>query len=116
MENQNPRGGDSETNRETSPSYLSLPMTVKFARAVIRHWGSIVTSGAIIGALEIWQSTGHFVPHWAYWAVAAVGLVVAFYRAWLDEHQRVVSLKQRLDSENVGRQESEKRELVQVVW
>jgi hypothetical protein len=57
----------------------------RFCRAVVRHWGSLVTSGAIIGGIGIWQSTGHHVPGNAYWAIAVVGLFIAFYLAWREE-------------------------------
>jgi|SRR5208283_2694935 len=51
-----------------------------------RHWGSLVTSGALIGALSIWQGSGHYVRPSVYWIIGAVGLVAASYRAWLQEH------------------------------
>lgn len=60
---------------------------LKFADAVRKHWGSIVTSGAIIGALGIWQSTGHFVKPFVYWAIGVIGLLFATYRAWKDQYQ-----------------------------
>ncbi len=34
---------------------------LQFVNDVRKHWGILVTSGAAIGALGIWQSTGHFV-------------------------------------------------------
>jgi hypothetical protein len=60
---------------------------LKFADAVRKHWGSIVTSGAIIGALGIWQSTGHFVKPFVYSAIGVIGLLFATYRAWDDQYQ-----------------------------
>ena len=91
---------------------------LEFFNAVRRHWGSLVTSGAGIGVLGIWQSTGHFVSHSVYWSVAVIGLVVAFYRTWFDEHQQVVALAGRLNGE-IARQRQEsgyenKRELIRV--
>jgi hypothetical protein len=93
---------------------------VEFVRAVFKHWGALVTSGAVIGALGIWQGTGHFIPHWVYWLVAAVGLVAACYKAWNEERQNVVNLTERLNvfertiqpmlhmDARVGRPDSEK--------
>lgn len=46
-----------------------------------------MTSGAIIGALSIWQSTGHTVRPTVYWAIALIGLLFATYRAWNDQYQ-----------------------------
>jgi len=60
---------------------------LKFADAVRKHWGGIVTSGAIIGTLSIWQSTGHAVRPFVYWAIAVIGLLFATYRAWNDQYQ-----------------------------
>ncbi len=80
---------------------------LQFVNDVRKHWGILVTSGAAIGALGIWQSTGHFVPHSVYWAVPVIGLLVAFYRTWLDEHQQVVTLTPQLGGD--------KRELIRVI-
>ncbi len=57
----------------------------RFVREVLRHWGALVTSGAIIGTISIWQATGHRVNGGVYWAVAIVGAFIAFYRAWTEE-------------------------------
>ncbi len=54
--------------------------------AVRRHWGILVTSGALIGALGIWQGLGHAVHPTVYWVVAIGGVVLAFYRAWVAEY------------------------------
>ncbi len=83
----------------SSDSLASMWEFSKFVTSVLKHWGSIVTSGALIGGLGLWQSTGHFVAHWVYWSVAAIGLLVALYRAWLGERQQVVALKTRLGIE-----------------
>src|SRR5271155_4432481 len=69
---------------------------VRFLRAALRHWGSIVTSGIFIGGVSLWQSTGHFVAHWIYWSIASIGLLIACYRAWLDERKHVVDLTTEL--------------------
>src|SRR5438477_10256382 len=58
----------------------------RFCRAVVGHWGLLVTSGTIIGMNGIWQSTVHHVPGYVYWAIAVIGLFIAFYRAWREEH------------------------------
>jgi hypothetical protein len=64
--------------------------------SVRRHWGSLVTSGAIIGGLGIWQGSGHYVRPSVYWIIGTVGLVAASYRAWLEEHDA----KLKAESEN----------------
>ena len=71
----------------------------RFVVAVAQHWGVVVTSGVLIGGIGLWQSTGHFVGHWVYWSVASVGLIVAFYRAWLSEYQSARELTARLGAE-----------------
>jgi hypothetical protein len=69
----------------------------QFLRAVIRHWGALVSGGAIIGFLGIWQGTGHPVSPTVYWIVAIVGVFVACYLAWNEE--RVATEKALRDYE-----------------
>jgi hypothetical protein len=54
-----------------------MSKSYQFVREVLRQWGTLVTSGALIGAIGIWQGLGHAVPHAVYWAVALSGLAVA---------------------------------------
>jgi hypothetical protein len=63
----------------------SISTVFQFIRAVVRHWGSLVSGGAIIGFLGIWQGTGHRVPPTVFWIVAIVGIFVACYLAWNEE-------------------------------
>jgi hypothetical protein len=63
-----------------------------FANEVRKHWGTLVTSGAFIGSLYIWQGTGHAVPSWIYWTIALAGLIVACFKAWAAEYGKVESL------------------------
>jgi len=68
----------------------------KFTRwlvSVVRHWGSLVTGGVIIGILGVWQGTDHRVPPFAYWIVAILGLIAAFYKAWAAEHDAKVEAR-----------------------
>lgn len=65
---------------------MHLRLLGTFVMAVARHWGSLVTGGIVIGVLGIWQNTGHSINSGVYWGVAIVGLFIAFYKAWLDEH------------------------------
>ena len=79
----------------------------RFLRAVARHWGSLVTSGAIIGAIGIsigiWEATGHHVPAIVYWAIGVVGLFFAFYRAWNEERNaKEKALAARTDAEVIA--------------
>ncbi|HEX4077077.1 MAG TPA: hypothetical protein VHX49_16880 [Candidatus Acidoferrales bacterium] len=82
---------------------------VRFLKAVLLHWGVIVTSGAFIGAISLWQSTGHFVAPWIYLSVAAVGLLIAFYRTWLVERKQVADLTSQLGSETLKLKEESER-------
>ena len=44
-----------------SKTLLQMWPGAKFADAIRKHWGGLVSSGALIGALSLWQSTGHIV-------------------------------------------------------
>ena len=66
-------------------------VVVRFADADRKHWGSIVTSVAMIGALSVWQSIGHTVKPAVYWTIAVVGFVFAAYRAWNDQYEQFES-------------------------
>ena len=70
---------------------------VIFGDAVRRQWGTLVTGGAIIGALGIWQGTGHTLPSGVYWVVGVAGLAFSFYRAWLEQHTEVERLRNEND-------------------
>jgi hypothetical protein len=63
-----------------------MKLVFRFCSDVIHQWGSLVTSGAIIGVIGIWQATGHPVPPSVYWSIAGIGLFIAFYLAWRKEH------------------------------
>jgi hypothetical protein len=65
--------------------YQPLIPILQFANSVIKHWGALVTSGALIGCLNFWQSAGHYVNPNVYWVIAIAGLFVAFFRAWNDQ-------------------------------
>ena len=82
-----------------------------FVRAVIGHWRVFVTGGVITGVLWLLQGIGYITPHWIYWTVAALGLLAACYRAWLDEHRRVITLTDQSKSRVAER----KRELIRVL-
>jgi len=71
---------------------------MEFFNAVRKHWGSLVTSGSIIGALSIWQGTGHNVKTWLYWVVAIGGFGIACFRTWEDEKGRTEEQKRRADA------------------
>jgi hypothetical protein len=59
-----------------------------FLDALRKHWGSLVTSGALIGFVGIWQGSGHTVKPWVYWAIGLVGFVAACFFAWRDETRK----------------------------
>jgi hypothetical protein len=61
---------------------------LEFVNSVRKHWGSLVTSGSLIGGLSIWQGTGHSVRPWIYWLVALGGFTIACFKSW-QEQQRL---------------------------
>jgi hypothetical protein len=67
-----------------APMY-NVSSLFQFLRAVIRRWGALVSGGAIIGSLGIWQGIGHPVSPTVYWIVAIGGIFVACYLAWNEE-------------------------------
>jgi hypothetical protein len=79
-----------------TPMY-NVSSVFQFLRAVIRHWGALVSGGAIIGFLGIWQGTGHPVSPTVYWIVAIVEIFVACYLTWNEE--RVATEKALRDYE-----------------
>jgi hypothetical protein len=95
-----------------TPMY-NVSSVLQFLRAVIRHWGAIVSGGAIIGFLGIWQGTGHPVSPTVYWIVAIVGIFVACYLAWnelgvakekaLQDYEAEVSKSQKPDIRGMAR-------------
>jgi hypothetical protein len=70
----------------------------QFAKELVTQWGTLVTSGALIGGLGIWQGLGHPVRPSVYWAVALVGFLVACYRAWLSENELRLDSQQKLET------------------
>jgi hypothetical protein len=71
----------------------------EFADALRRRWGAIVTSGALIGALGIWQGLGHIVPPSVYWTVALAGLAVALYKVWEAENTKCLTARSEIEQE-----------------
>ncbi|HEY1527814.1 MAG TPA: hypothetical protein VGH51_16395 [Candidatus Angelobacter sp.] len=64
--------------------YTVIKQATEFLNAIRKHWGSLVTSGSLIGLLTLWQNTGHNVRTWIYWTVAIVGFGIACFKAWND--------------------------------
>lgn len=91
-------------------------LVLHFAFSVLRHWGALVTSGVFIGGLGMWQGTGHPVAHWVYWMVAVFGLVIAFYKAWLNEYQQTAILAAQLKGVSAhSESESTKKDLIRII-
>jgi hypothetical protein len=67
------------------PYMAKVPQILQFIRAIVRHWGALVTGGALIGIVGIWQGTGHAVSPTIYWVVAILGIIGACYLAWNEE-------------------------------
>ena len=66
-------------------------IVARFADAIRKHWGSIVTSVAMIGALSVRQSIGHTVKPAVYCTIALVCFVFAARRAWNDQLRTIES-------------------------
>jgi hypothetical protein len=75
--------------------------------AVRRHWGGIVTGGALIGVLGIWQGLGHGVPPFVYGAVALAGLAFASYRVWAEEHDALIEARNQLSETDLKKAQIE---------
>jgi hypothetical protein len=65
-----------------------MRLALKFALGVITYWGTFVTGTALVGAVSIWQTTGHRVAPGVYWVMAGTGLLVGSYKMWKDEYDR----------------------------
>jgi hypothetical protein len=79
---------------------LKIKRVSRFLHVVRKHWGSLVTSGSIIGALSIWQGTGHSVWSWMYWVVAIGGFAVACFQTWEDQLLRAEDQIRRTEEES----------------
>src|SRR6185437_10030061 len=78
--------------------HQSLVPIIQFANSVREQWGTLVTSGALIGCLGIWQATGHSLNPSVYWIIAIGGLLIAFYLAWNEqriEKERLIAANEK---------------------
>ena len=76
----------------------NMPKLRDFIVVVVRHWGSLVTGGVLIGVLGLWQNTGHSVPPTLYWAIALSALLLAGYKAWNDKAKALYAATQQLNA------------------
>jgi hypothetical protein len=86
---------------DESISDMEMHPSLMYLNAVRKHWGSLVTGGVFIGGLGIWQGLGHSVAPWVYWLVAILGLAVASFFAWNDEHQKLVAEQHRNEGSRI---------------
>jgi len=75
-----------------------------FVQAVRHYWGSLVTGGSFIGAIGVWQATGHHVPASLYWGIALFALFVAFFKAWDEERKAREIAETALEQEQEAKQ------------
>ena len=77
----------------------SLPVMIwRFICAVFRHWVSLMTGGAIVLALVLYERiTGTEVALSIYWAIAAFTVLAATFMAWRDEHVGRETVQKQLD-------------------
>jgi hypothetical protein len=74
-------------------------MIWRFIGAVIAHWVSLMTGGAIALALVLYERTsGTEVALSVYWAIAAFTVVAATFFAWRDEYVDRDTVQKQLDS------------------
>jgi len=66
-----------------------------------------VTGGVLIGLLGTWQGIGHSVRPFWYWLIAISGLVIAFYRAWAEEHDALLETRLQLSKEDLQKAQIE---------
>jgi hypothetical protein len=71
---------------------------MEFFNAVRKHLTVLLTSTTIVGALFIWQGTGHNVKTWLYWVVLVGGFGVACFQTLEDEKGRTEEQKHRADA------------------
>ena len=71
---------------------------VLFVKEICKYWGALVTGGALIGLLGIWQSTKHAVPPWVYWTIAVLALVFASGQAWIAKYEELERLTNEMQS------------------
>lgn len=64
----------------------------KFTRAVLHHWGILFTGGVGIGALGLWQMTGHNLSPKVGWIVGGLAVLAACFKAWNEQYERAESL------------------------
>jgi hypothetical protein len=89
----------------------SVSSVLQFLRATVRHWGALVSGGAIIAFLSVWQGTGHAIPPVVYGVVAIVAVFVACYRAWNEE--RVA--KEKAIAEKTAAEEQHRKDVQSLV-
>src|SRR6516164_7928824 len=64
-----------------------------FARAILRHWGAVMTGLLLAAAGAMFANLpNRFVALCIFWTAAAAAFIVAFYRVWLDEHRSKVAV------------------------
>jgi hypothetical protein len=70
---------------------------LQFGAAITKTWGAKVTGGVVIGALGMWQLTGHSVKPWVGWVVIVGGIIVACFEVWNGQIEVARELQSRLD-------------------
>jgi hypothetical protein len=69
----------------------------KFFVAFLNHWESLALGGLALFVLWSYAAmTGHSAPIWLYWAGALVAGSIAAYRTWLEEHEKLVAVREQL--------------------
>jgi hypothetical protein len=73
---------------------LRVRNAISFIKAVLRHWGSLLTSGVIVAFLGLYEHLAQrAVSATSYGIIALIGVIVACYLAWLGEKLRAETVE-----------------------
>jgi hypothetical protein len=68
----------------------------------LHHWGILFTGGIGIGAVSLWQITGHYLSPTLGWVIAAFAVLGACFKAWNEQFERAESLDEPHANDPLG--------------
>lgn len=69
---------------------------VGFLKAAWAEWITLLTGGSVVGVLGVWERLRSPIPPTAYWLVILGFLLMACFRAWRRERDRVAAAEARV--------------------